>query len=71
MSILGTLRIVYHYWLTRRRRKWSSRVRLERWQERRVIRHIRWVRANSAFYREWWNGLEDSAWRSFPLMDKA
>ncbi|MGG2995729.1 F390 synthetase-related protein [Paenibacillus macerans] len=71
MSILGTLRIVYHYWLTRRRRKWSSRVRLERWQERRVIRQIRWVRANSAFYREWWNGLEDSAWRSFPLMDKA
>lgn len=71
MSILSSLRIVYHYWLTRRKQKWNSRARLERWQERQVIRHIRWVRANSPFCREWWNGLEDSEWRRFPLMDKA
>ncbi|WP_411345010.1 F390 synthetase-related protein [Paenibacillus sp. WLX1005] len=71
MAEMSVLRIVYHYWQTRQRRKrWNSREALERWQEWQVQRHIQWVRAHSPFYRRLWNGMSDGEWRDFPLIDK-
>ncbi len=67
----NTLRILYHYWRTRRlSRRWTKRAGLERWQERQVRRHLKWVRQRSAFYRQWWNGRNDADWRHFPMIDK-
>ncbi|ANF95510.1 F390 synthetase-related protein [Paenibacillus bovis] len=65
-----TLRILYHYMQTRHLHRWSGREALERWQERRIIRQIRRIRAVSAFYRDLWKGLPDHAWRQFPIIDK-
>lgn len=65
-----TLRILYHYMLTRHLHRWPDREALERWQERRIIRQIRRVRESSPFYRDLWKGLPDEAWRQFPIIDK-
>lgn len=48
-----------------------SRSALERWQERRIARHIAKVRALSSFYRELWEGCPDTAWRQFSIIDKS
>ncbi|MEW4371332.1 F390 synthetase-related protein [Paenibacillus kandeliae] len=72
MAEMSVLRIVYHYWQTRQRRKrWTNRQALERWQQRQVLRHIRWVRAHSSFYQRLWNGMDDTEWCEFPLIDKS
>ncbi len=67
----NTLRIVVHYALARGLRTWKTREQLERWQERRIIRHVRQIRARSPFYQKWWGGVNESDWRSFPLIDKS
>ena len=67
----NTLRIVVHYALARGLRTWKTREQLERWQERRIIRHVHQIRARSPFYRKWWGGVDASNWRSFPLIDKS
>ena len=51
--------------------KIRSRSRLERWQERKIMRHIATVRAQSPFYRELWEGWPDTEWRQFPIIEKA
>ncbi len=67
----NTLRILYHYLRTRgRAQRWSNRAALERWQERQVLRHVKWVRHHAAFYRQWWEGRADTDWRQFPMIDK-
>lgn len=48
-----------------------SRSALERWQERKIVRHIATVRARSSFYRELWEGWPDTEWRQFPIIEKA
>lgn len=67
----NTLRIVVHYALARGLRTWKTREQLERWQERRIIRHVRQIRARSPFYQQWWGGVHASDWRRFPLIDKS
>ncbi|WP_338592799.1 F390 synthetase-related protein [Paenibacillus sp. Y5S-9] len=67
----NTFRIVVHYALARGLRKWKTREQLERWQERRIIRHVHQIRNRSPFYRKWWGSLDASNWRSFPLIDKS
>ncbi|MCF7755719.1 hypothetical protein KQ941_14795 [Paenibacillus xylanexedens] len=67
----NTFRIVVHYALARGLRKWKTREQLERWQERRIIRHVHQVRARSPFYRKWWGDVDASDWRRFPLIDKS
>ncbi|WP_018751780.1 F390 synthetase-related protein [Paenibacillus sanguinis] len=47
------------------------RDRLTRWQEKQVIRHVKWVRQSSPFYRKWWNDLPADDWRSFPIIEKS
>ncbi|PZT53453.1 F390 synthetase-related protein [Paenibacillus silvae] len=67
----NVFRIAAHYALARGLRRWSTRAQLERWQERRIIRHVERVRAQSPFYRTWWDGRGASAWRQFPQIDKS
>lgn len=47
------------------------RDRLARWQEKQVIRHVKWVRGASPFYRKLWDGLPAEDWRSFPVIEKS
>ena len=60
-----------HYWKARRRKRWTDRESFDRWRERRVVRHIEFVRSRSPFYRERWNGIPSSSWRTFPPIDKS
>lgn len=47
------------------------RDRLAHWQEKQVIRHVKWVRGASPFYRKLWDGLPAEDWRSFPIIEKS
>ncbi len=71
MSGISKATILSYYARTMLRRRWSSRSALEQWQERRILRHVAKVRAASPFYRDWWSGIRDEDWRSFPVIDKA
>lgn len=64
------VRIVAHYALARGLRRWRTREQLEHWQERRIIRHVERVRAQSPFYQKWWGDLNASEWKHFPQIDK-
>jgi putative adenylate-forming enzyme len=57
--MLFKLRIFFHYLVTRYLRRFKSRSELERYQERRISRHLRWVKRHSKFYREWSGGMID------------
>lgn len=61
---------IKQYWNGKKRGGWTSRSSFEQWRERRVVRHIAFVRRHSVFYREWWGTIPDSQWRTFPLIDK-
>ncbi|MBN2525378.1 MAG: adenylate cyclase [Deltaproteobacteria bacterium] len=50
--------------------RFSSRESLEDWQDRQVKRHIRWVMARSAYYRELYAGLSIENWRNFPVVTR-
>lgn len=64
------VRIVTHYALARGLRRWRTRAQLELWQERRIIRHVERIRAQSPFYQKWWGDLNASEWKQFPQIDK-
>lgn len=77
--------VIYHYFRTKvLERRFTEanaqspadqaillRARLARWQEKQVIRHVKWVRGVSPFYRKLWDGRPAEAWRSFPIIDKS
>ncbi|ULL19620.1 adenylate cyclase [Paenibacillus sp. H1-7] len=68
---MGKLILIWYYLLTRwRSRTAASREVVERRQERRIRRHLRFVRKRSAFYREHWGELSDAQWRQFPIIEK-
>ncbi|MBR2566489.1 MAG: hypothetical protein IKE29_17990 [Paenibacillus sp.] len=67
----NSFRILAHYAVARGLRRWKTREELERWQERRIRRHVKRIRVQSAFYQEWWDGLSASEWRQFPQIDKS
>ncbi|WP_342746624.1 F390 synthetase-related protein [Paenibacillus rigui] len=73
MKLPDTWHIVWHYMLTLYRQRWvlRDRRRLEAWQEKRIRRQVRSVRAQSAFYRAWWAERPEDAWRSYPVIDKS
>jgi len=52
-------------------RRWKDRAAFERWQERQVLRRLRFVREHSPFYRELWGERPLAQWRQFPMIDKA
>ncbi|WP_028560243.1 F390 synthetase-related protein [Paenibacillus pinihumi] len=64
------LGIVKHYVLTLARQRRRNRAALEKWQERRILRHIAAVRQASPFYGELWANYRDREWRDFPVIDK-
>lgn len=64
------LTALWTYALTKWGRRFRSRAALERWQERRLMRHLRWVQAHSPFYRRHWAGYDLADWRSLPQIDK-
>jgi putative adenylate-forming enzyme len=59
-----------HYLRTKYRRQWPDRAALERWQERQVLRRLRFVRHHSPFYRDLWGGRPLTEWKQFPVIDK-
>lgn len=69
-SLKQLVRLLAQYARTRRRR-WRSRAAFERWQERQVLKRLRQVAAESPYYRELWGNKPLTAWRSFPMIDKA
>lgn len=66
MRLLRTL----HAYLTTPR-IFRSRAQVERWQRRRLKRHMAFVRRHSTFYREHWEDISGADWRRFPTIDKA
>jgi putative adenylate-forming enzyme len=61
---------LWHYFLTRRRRRWRDRQSFEAWQERQVLKRLAFVRKRSPFYRELWGGAPLAGWRQFPIIGK-
>ena len=66
---MQTLAILWSYLATRHRPRFRGRDALERWQDRRVRRHLRRVLPASPYYRERFGGAAD--WRDAPTTDKA
>jgi putative adenylate-forming enzyme len=64
------VRLLAQYIRIRYRRAWTSRKAFERWQERRILKRLRYVQANSPFYRELWANQLLAQWRQFPIIDK-
>ena len=53
------LKILYYYLLTLYGRRFGSRAALLAFQDRKIKKHLAWVRKNSRFYREWTGGIID------------
>jgi len=52
-------------------KKFKSRYQIERWQKKRIVKHVKYIRNNSKFYANHWRGIKDEDWQQFPLLDKA
>lgn len=64
------LTILRAYFTTRYLRRWRTREAFERWQEKKIIRHINKIRNQSNFYKQLWKDIPSSQWREFPIIDK-
>jgi putative adenylate-forming enzyme len=53
------LKILYYYLLTLYGRRFGSRAALLAFQDRKIKKHLSWVRKHSRFYREWTGGIID------------
>jgi putative adenylate-forming enzyme len=65
------LAVLGHYLAALHRQRPCSRVALERWQERQVVRHVRKVRRTVPLFRELWADVPDEEWRRFPATGRA
>jgi putative adenylate-forming enzyme len=63
---LNTLNILRHFF-SYRFHKFSSPQRLERWQQRQVLKHLDWVAEHSAYYQ----GCKGLPLEQWPLMNKS
>ena len=66
MSKLSTL---FRYIFTPK--KFHSRKKIEKIQNRGMKKQIKFVRKNSPFFARHWKGLPDNEWYKFPLIDKS
>ena len=66
MSKLSTL---FRYIFTPK--KFHSRKKIEKIQNRGMNKQIKFVRKNSPFFARHWKGLPDDEWSKFPLIDKS
>lgn len=69
--MLAKLKPLFYYLRAKYLYKWSDRTAFERWQERRILRHLAFVQQQSPFYRRLWSDQPLSEWRQFPLLDKS
>jgi putative adenylate-forming enzyme len=69
--MLAKLKPLFYYLRAKYLYKWSDRAAFEKWQERRIIRHLAFVRQHSPFYRGLWSDQPLSEWRQFILLDKS
>ncbi len=69
--IFEKLIIFWYYLRTKYLLRFRSRADLLRWQERQVRSFLRQVLPRSSFYRRYFHGMSLTAWREFPLLDKA
>jgi putative adenylate-forming enzyme len=53
------LKILFYYLLTLYGRRFSSRASLQKFQDRKIKKHLSWVRKHSRFYRDWKGGVID------------
>ena len=65
------LQVLFHYCKHKYFYRFRSRAALLRWQERKVVKFISWVRHESAFYALWCKGIPARDWRRIPLIDKS
>ena len=52
-------------------KRYLSRKKIAKIQNKAVLKHVKFVRQNSKFYRELWQDFTDEEWRNFPIIDKA
>ena len=52
-------------------KRYSFRKKIATIQNKAVLKHVKFVRQNSKFYRDLWQGYTDEEWRDFPIIDKA
>ncbi|WP_337951014.1 F390 synthetase-related protein [Paenibacillus sp. HWE-109] len=69
--MMEKLIMVGHYLKTKYRMQRRGGALAEQWQEKRIRRHIRFVRKKSPYYRKLWANLPDSNWRQFPIIEKS
>ena len=65
MSKLTTLLTFY-----RTPKKFSSRKKLLRIQEKRMLKHVKEIRKKSKFFSRLWEDYDDTDWKNFPIIDK-
>lgn len=65
--MLGNL--LKNYFFTKYR-TFKCREQLETWQNRQVLRHLKWVMHHSSYYRELYQDLTPDKWREFPIITK-
>lgn len=61
--------LLFHYYY-QKHLTFSNRAQLEKWQEKKVKKHLQWVQKNSSFYHELWKEKTLDHWREFPIIDK-
>ena len=66
--MMGKLSTLWTFYSTPRRFK--SRARIKKIQEKGMAKHIKMVRKKSRFFSRHWKGIPDEDWRRFPLVNK-
>lgn len=65
MSKLTTLLTFY-----RTPQKFSSRAKILKIQQKRMLKHVKEIRRKSKFFARLWDGYADDDWKNFPITDK-
>lgn len=65
------IQILHSYINTKYLRQFSDRKQLENWQEKQVIKFLRDIILKSKFYQQYYQGLDISSWRNFPVINKS
>lgn len=66
--MMGKLATLWTFFSTPR--KFKSRAKIEKIQEKGMAKQVKMVRRKSKFFAEHWNGIADEDWREFPLVNK-
>ena len=68
---MSALRVASAWWKARsNHRKFQSREGLERWQEKQIQFHLRYIIQRSGYYRDLLAGKNLADWKTFPTTDK-